>query len=160
MVQRSWFDLKLIKVVQNCQNPSSTSIQPNITHHTTTTENSMSVISQLLLNQFWQNFKRRFLGPSWTDSICHEDIRPGNICPYQEYLSRYFSPNFKGRFLSQWYLSSHHLSWRYLPRSETSQLFVTKFWGNFMDPIFCRPQFFASKFLLYQHFVWLKLSWF
>ena len=45
---------------------------------------------------FWQNFKHRFLGPSWTISICHSDICPGNICPcnicpYQEYLSCYWS---------------------------------------------------------------------
>ena len=54
-------------------------------------------ISQLLLAQFWSNFKGRFLGPSWTDSNCHVDICPGNIwlgdiCPYQEYLSCYW-PN-------------------------------------------------------------------
>ena len=45
-------------------------------------------ISQLLLAQFWPNFKRRFLGPSRANSNCHNDICPGNIfpgniCPYQ-----------------------------------------------------------------------------
>ena len=34
------------------------------------------------------------LGPSLTDSYCHRDIGPGiicpgNICPYQEYLTSY-----------------------------------------------------------------------
>ena len=63
------------------------------THHPPP-ENSMSVISQLLLNRFGPNFKCRFLGPSLTDANCHSDICPGNICPgdicpYQEYLSCY-----------------------------------------------------------------------
>ena len=95
----------------NCQDPNSTSTQqqfnqswvwhendfkyhPTPPHHT----NSMSVISQLLLTQFWPNFKDSFLGLSWTDSNCHSDICPGNICqgdicPYQEYLSCYW-PDF------------------------------------------------------------------
>ena len=65
--------------------------------------NSMSVIFQLLLTRFWPNFKRRFLGLSWTDFncssnicwgiICPGNICPGNICPYQEYLSCYW-PDF------------------------------------------------------------------
>ena len=64
-------------------------------HHPPTHTNSISAISQLLLAQFWSNFKGRFLGPSWTDSNCHVDICPGNncpgdICPYQEYLSCYW----------------------------------------------------------------------
>ena len=55
----------------------------------------MSVISQLLPNRFWQNFKRRFLGSSWIDSKCQNDICPGNICPcnicpYQDYISCYW----------------------------------------------------------------------
>ena len=55
----------------------------------------MSVISQLLPNRFWQNFKRRFLGSSWIDSKCQSDICPGNICPcnicpYQDYISCYW----------------------------------------------------------------------
>ena len=65
----------------------------------------MSAISQLLLAQLWSNFKYRFLRPSWTDSNCHGDIRPGNICPgnicpYQEYLGCYWS-NIDKKFLSQ-----------------------------------------------------------
>ena len=67
--------------------------------HTTyypTHTNSMSAISQLLLTRFWQNFKVRPLGPSWTDLNCHRDICPGNICHgdiflCQEYRSCYWS---------------------------------------------------------------------
>ena len=47
--------------------------------HTTTT-NSMSAISQLLLARFWPNLKGRFLGPSLTDPNSH-----GDICPFKEY---------------------------------------------------------------------------
>ena len=67
------------------------SIQPNITlswvrqendfANYPTPTNSMSAISQLLLTQFWWNFKRRLLLTSRTDSNCHSDICPGNICP-------------------------------------------------------------------------------
>ena len=61
---------------------------------TTTTGNSISAISQLLLARFWPNFKGGFLGTSRRDSYCYGDICPGNICPgdicpYQEYLSCY-----------------------------------------------------------------------
>merc|ERR1712115_479200 len=52
-------------------------------------------ISQLLLTQFGPNFKHRVLGTSRTDSNCHHDIFPdnicpGDICPYQQYLSCYW----------------------------------------------------------------------
>ena len=55
----------------------------------------MSAISQLLLNRFLQNFKRRFLELCWTNSMCQSDICPGNICPcnicpYQDYISCYW----------------------------------------------------------------------
>ena len=73
------------------------------THHT----NSMSAISQLLLAQFWQNLKGRFLGHSWKDSnyqddICSGNICHGDICPYQEYLS-YYWPNFDSWFWTQYF---------------------------------------------------------
>ena len=42
---------------------------------------SISGISQLLLIQFWWNFKERFLGTSKTNSNGHGDICQGNICP-------------------------------------------------------------------------------
>ena len=66
----------------------------------------MSAIYQLLLTQFWLNFKDRFLGPSWTDLNCNSDICsgkicPGDICPYQEYLSWYW-PDFDQTLKVQW----------------------------------------------------------
>ena len=62
---------------------------PPPTHH----RNSKSAISQLLLTQFLWKFKCRILGKLRTDSNCHGDIYPGDIYPYQEYLSCYW-PNF------------------------------------------------------------------
>ena len=58
---------------------------------------NLHLISQLLLTQIWQNFKRRYLGTSRTDFSCHGDIcsgniSPGDIRPYQQYLSSYW-PN-------------------------------------------------------------------
>ena len=67
-----------------------------MTVHTTTTHtNSMSTISQLLLAHFGSNFKQRVLGTYTTDYNCHHDICPDNICPgdispYQQYLSCYW----------------------------------------------------------------------
>ena len=85
------------------------STQPNITlvgldmkmtlHPTTTIHrNSMLAISQLLLTWFWWNFNCGFLATSKTDhnfhgDICSGNIHPGDICPYQEYLSCYW-PDF------------------------------------------------------------------
>ena len=66
--------------------------------------NSKSAISQLLLTRFWWNLKGRLQGTSRTDSNCHCDICPGNICP---------------------------LSWRHLSISGISQLLLTRFWWNF-----------------------------
>ena len=62
------------------------------THHHT---NSYAAISQLLLTRFGLNIKHRVLGTSRKDSNCHCDIFPnnicpGDICPYQEYLSCYW----------------------------------------------------------------------
>ena len=56
---------------------------------------SISAISQHqnLLIWFRTDFKSRFLGPFLTDVSCHGGICPGNIWPYQEYLSSY-GPNF------------------------------------------------------------------
>ena len=52
---------------------------------------SISAISQLLLARFGSNFKQRVLGTYTTDYNCHHDIYPGNICPYQQYLSCHLS---------------------------------------------------------------------
>ena len=65
------------------------------------------LISQLLLTQFWPNFKSRFLGTYRTDSSYHHDICPGNICPgdicpYQQYLRLYW-PNFDQTFGTQFF---------------------------------------------------------
>ena len=77
-----------------CQNPNLTSTQRlGFTWkwlYTTTHRNSMSAISQLLLTRFWWNFKGRFLWTSRIDSDCHGDICPGDINPYQDYLSSYW----------------------------------------------------------------------
>ena len=59
---------------------------------------SISAISLLLLTWFWPNFKISFLGPSLTDvdclsDICQSNVWPGNICPFEQYLSCY-STNF------------------------------------------------------------------
>ena len=85
-------------------NSTKVGFDTKMTLQTTTTtthhhRNSKSVISQLLLTRFEPNFKRRFLGLSWTDSNCCSNICPGKIChgniyPYQEYLSCYW-PDFE-----------------------------------------------------------------
>ena len=72
---------------------------------TTTHTNSMSGISQLLLTRCWWNFKVSFQGKSRTDSnyqvfICPGNICPGDISPYQEYLSCYW-PNFDETLITQ-----------------------------------------------------------
>ena len=64
----------------------------------TTTTNSMSAISQLLLTRFWPNLSQ-LSGTTFNrdvnchGNICPCNICPGDICPYQEYLSCY-SPDF------------------------------------------------------------------
>ena len=70
-----------------------------------TTTNSMSGISQLLLVRFGPNFKGRFLGTSRTDYISYGDICPGYICPgdicpisgISQLLLTQFGPNFRDR---------------------------------------------------------------
>ena len=112
-------------------------------HHT----NSTSAISQLLVTQFWWNFKVRFLWTFRTDSICHGDICqgnicPGDICPYQEYLSSN-CPDFDETLkIGSWeHLEQiqtvmvtfirKHLSPQHLYISGISQLLLTRFWLNF-----------------------------
>ena len=67
-------------------------------NHNNNDNKNPQLISQLLLTQFWPNFKSRFLGTYRTDFSCQHDICPGNIspgdiCPYQQYL-RFYWPNF------------------------------------------------------------------
>ena len=94
-----WQHLVCSVLYWNCQNPNLTStlrlgIFVKMTFHNHHHIKSMSTISQLLLTQFWWNFKCRFLGTFRKDSYCHVDICPGNICPgdicpYQECVSCY-----------------------------------------------------------------------
>ena len=70
------------------------------THHPP--RNSMSVISQLLLNRFWQNLKRRFLGPSkWHLSRQHLPMWHLSISGLNQLLLTWLWSNFKSRFLGQ-----------------------------------------------------------
>ena len=60
---------------------------------------------QQVLTRFWPNFKGRLLGTSRTDSKYHVYICPGDICPYQEYLSCYwpdFDENLKVASWEHW----------------------------------------------------------
>ena len=74
---------------------------------------SISGISQLLLIQFWWNFKVSFLGTdsNHQDNICSGNICSGDICPYQEtaqlLLTRCW-PNFKGLFLEPSLTDANH----------------------------------------------------
>ena len=43
--------------------------------------NSISALSQLLMNQFWPNFMSRYLQPFLTEDICPNNICWDNICP-------------------------------------------------------------------------------
>ena len=75
---------------------------------------SISGISQLLLVWFWPKFKSRFLELFLTFTNCQSDIFqgnicPGDICPYQEYLSCYW-PNFDQTFLAQFFESLNFLA--------------------------------------------------
>ena len=53
------------------------------------------------MTQFWPHLKPLFLGLSWTDSFCHSDICPGDICPDQEYLSCHW-PDFDQMLNISW----------------------------------------------------------
>ena len=69
---------------------------------------SISGISQLLLIQFWPSFKCRILEPCLKDANCHGDIYPGNICPYQQFLSCYWS-DFDQTFRTQFFFQTQNL---------------------------------------------------
>ena len=117
-------------------------------------------IYQLLLTQFWPNFKGGFLGPSLTDANCHSDICkrnicPGNICPYQNDLSCYW-PNFDQVLRAQYFTSLVFLE-ILLPKFCLVNILCDL--GNFLDLKFLRPKhfldsnFFDLKYLLTQNFV-------
>ena len=96
----------------------------------------ISRISQLLLTQLWPNFKGSLLGSSLTDAnplsdICPRKMCPGDICPYQQYLSCYwlnFDETLKvGSWenleqIPRWNLTKQHLSWQYLSKYWIFQL--------------------------------------
>ena len=108
----------------------------------TTTGNSMSAISQLLLAQFWPNFKGRFLGPSWTDfncygKICRGNICPGDICSYQEYLSWYWHDFNQSLKVGSW----DHL--KHIPTLTKKQMFCQK--KNFNKKFSGQKQIFAKQ---------------
>ena len=86
-----------------CQNPNPTYFAHH--HPPTTHTNSMSAISSLA--RFCQNLKGRFLGHSWTDFNCHDDIKFWqhlsrqhlSISRISQLLLTQLWPKFKGRFL-------------------------------------------------------------
>ena len=100
---------------------------------------SISAISQLLLNQFWQNFRFKF---SWaffdrchiTDDICTMNLCPDNICPCPS-----TKPNIDQ---SVWTLN---LFVSFIPICvwtkiflEQNIVFIPKFWTKmFFDQNFC-----------------------
>ena len=125
-----------------------------------TPPNSMSAIFQQLLNRFQQNFKRRFLGPSQTDSKYQSNVCTGNICscdicPYKEYLNLYwavFDQTLKVSSwdhlrhiwqLSWWHLSKQHLSWRHLYISQIPHLLLNHIFENLH--FFGNDLFFVNK---------------
>ena len=71
---------------------------------------SITGIFQLLLIKCWPNFKCRFLQPSLIEANCHGDLCPGNICPYQQYLSYCWS-NFDQTFWTQYDLCGPKFFW-------------------------------------------------
>ena len=120
-----------------------------------TQRNFMVAISHLLLTQFWWNFKCRFLETSRTDSNCHGEICPCDICPYQEYLSS----NWPG-----FYETLKISSWEHLEQIRTVR--VTFVQATFVlvtfvhirnisavtDPILTK--FFVPNFLVALNFFW------
>ena len=114
----------------------------------------MSAISELLMAQFWPSFIGGFLGPLWTYCNC-QDIYPGNICSHQEYRSCYWPDFDQTRKVPETIINKSQLSrWHGLGNLcsgdicpyQASQLFLTKFWLNLLDPIFLRPYFFWIKY--------------
>ena len=111
---------------------------------------SISGISQLLLTRFLPNFldpnvKGRFMGQSSTDANCYDDICPGNIyhgniCPYQQYLSYYWT--------------------------DFDQTLWTQFFGclyfyrpHFFNQTIFTQIFFGTKIFFYLNFFWTNICW-
>ena len=85
--------LSLTRLGWDSLNLAKSKTHPPTTHHPPPRIVVRIAISQLLLARFWSNFKQRVLGAYTTDYNCHRRICPGNICPYQQYLSCYW-PDF------------------------------------------------------------------
>ena len=99
---------------------------------------------------FGQNFKCRFLGPPLTDANCHRDICPGNICPYQEYLSfQWHWPNFDQTFCTQTFLDLNFYGPKYnLDHSFFHPKFFWNqklFWPEIFDQILLDQNYFWSQ---------------
>ena len=136
---------------------------------------SISGIYQLLLTQFWPNFKSRFLGQSLTDANCQGDIclgniSPDNFLPYQHNFSFYW-PNFDQNFVNQFFrvliFVDLHFLWQnfFGPKYLLDQKYFCSqklFWPKmFLDQIFfgtsfwfCTLMFFGPQFFLDPNFVW------
>ena len=136
----------------------------------------ISGISQLLMTQFWPNFKGRILGPCLKDADCYGDICQGNICPgdicsYMQYLSFYWS-NFDQFFLDHDFCGPKY-SWTKLLRthiflmqiffSSPKMLGLTVFIPEILlDPkkksnsIFFTPNFFRPKIFPDAKYFWTQ----
>ena len=118
-------------------------------------------ISQLLLTQFWPNFKGWFLGLSLTDAHCHgaicsRNICPGDNCPYRHNLSCYW-PNFDQIFFWNKNLFGHKI----FPHKKFffTQIFLPKFFflnRILFGPLFLGPNFFGFLLFVDQHLFWKK----
>ena len=101
-------------------------------------------ISQLLLTQFWPNFKGRFQGQSLTDTNCYCDICQGNICPSNISPYQHISP-----FTNQIFFGPKFFWTRFF--SDLNPLYPQfswqKFWTqNFFDSYFWTYDFLDLKF--------------
>ena len=142
---------------------------------------SISGIFHLLLTRFWPNFKGRLMGTCRTDSkwpsdICIDNICPGDIYPYVEYLSCY-QPDFDQTLKEgSWehleefpnvmviFVQTTHVLATFVHVSNIStvtNLFLTKLLGsNFVGLlIFVDQHLFWSNLLLIQIIVWPKMFW-
>ena len=91
--------------------------------------------------------------------ICSYIICPGNICPYQQYLSCY-RPDFDQTSKSGTICSRcQHVTWRHLSLLAISQLLLNEFWTKlflpniFLELIFSGPDFFWNLELFYGNII-------
>ena len=93
----------------------------------------ISGISQMLLTRLLPNFKGRFLGTdaNFQGYISTSNLCPGDICPYQQYLS-YYWPDFDEHFWTH-YFGGLNFS--------TPHLFLSEFvWTRFFFDLKCLVQ--------------------